>query len=276
MLAPGKKRLLLIVAIVALAALLGGAYMLFLVQRPGYFRIILPDKRTIFLKYQGERFFAERLFEVEALLGTVHGEYQGNDLRVASSVEGLRDAAPIRAYEHVTLEPASEPPDADKPFSGQIIRAWFKTADIKSDLLGGPAAYLEPSRKFSRVGRGVFGLVQIYRMEDAKTEWACLIKVRSPFGGEPYDAPCVELPTFRTLKLTAHSAPANDMLGIAMRVYADNAELYTLEKCKLSSSEHFGKLYQGSNSPSAEVRVLNESGVAVASKKGLLNDFGFS
>jgi hypothetical protein len=239
MIAPGPTRLLAIVAFASFAALLlAGAYRRILAPKAGYVRLNLADKGAIYLMFQGDEF------------------------RAATSVKGLKAAAPSKLSPDTNmLSGAFSLPFPDDQFPGQIIKGAFNRLE-KRDAARCGSAFLEPSANLSDAGDWVLGSLNICRMDDAKMEWMCWVNVRSPLGNDPEHAPSIQLPAFKMLKLTVEPAPSEGTLGIGLRVHAANAELLVTKDF-------------GDKSFTAQVRVLNEAGVEVASKTDRMPLLGF-
>lgn len=223
--------------------LLAGACEFMGTPKASYVRVLLPNKGTVYVKYQGNEFCA------------------------ASSIEGLKTAARIKLPKEESMWGAEfSMPFPDDKFPDQMIRGVCSGIEKYGDSKAG-TAFLEPSADFQHAGECVVGNVEVYRMDETRREWTCCVHVRSPLGSDPEHAPAIELPAFKTLKLIVQTKPMGDKLGIGLRVYAGNAELCNVGRSIRSPASAV--------IPNATIRILGEASNVVATKTDRFPLLGF-
>jgi hypothetical protein len=187
---------------------------------------------------------------------TVYLEFQGNDLRAAMSVEGLRTAQPAKMLVLKAGDPGENYPEITLPIPADQLPAGIKA--------------VKATCAFPRSGHvsGVMmdGLayvhIAIYRTDGNKTQWEYDLAPGSQTGPSPESAPVIQLPNLDNVKARLEATPTRGKLAIGLRVTDGTAELTDVRKD--------GRPVQ------VKMTVADASGAEIASKAGTLADFGFS
>lgn len=185
---------------------------------------------------------------------TVYLEFQGNDLRAAMSVEGLKTAPPAKMlkvdgpeenYPEITFPiPADQLPAGIKAVKATC--AFPRSGHVSGVMMDG-LAYVH---------------IAIYRTDGNKTQWEYDLAPGSQTGSSPESAPVIQLPNLDNVKARLEATPTKGKLAIGLRLTDGTAELTDVRKD--------GRPVQ------VKMTVADASGAEIASKAGTLADFGFS
>ncbi len=228
--------------VVALAAvwLLGGSA-LAAEPEPAYIRISVSPKATVYV------------------------EFRDKEMRVAGSVEGLKDAKPVKATGGrgaVTNFPEVRLPVASEALPG-------KGGALKATLM----VYRQPSRARRRglLGRmtaarqaTVQGNLGLCLTDEKKTEWVYSWSASSQLGKAPDKAPLIQVADIKglTLEVVAKPDGRRKNVGIGVRLKSGKLQLSDVLKAGKSAE--------------VSVRLVDSDGKEVASAKGPLSKFGFA
>jgi len=200
---------------------------------------------------------------------TVYVQFQGSEMRLATSVLGLKDAEPVSAtragatfavFPEVTL-----PLTADElPRGWSKVRAAIYLYAVQTGLrsetriwhvsaaVGPVLTCPERSRRSGVEGPSL--------SDTGGALWTYWFPVSAPTAAEPRSAPAWQIPNPTALRLTVMTHKARGRVGVVVRLTAGTAEVYDVQK----------------NGKSVEVQVMvrDADGNGIASERGPLRKFG--
>jgi hypothetical protein len=203
-------------------------------QKPAFARIVVSDKSVVYIQIQGD------------------------ELRAATSVEGLQSAAPVKSGR------AARPGLAGGPFEF--------TLPVPADQLPAGVTAIKGKLGFALVSASVsgrdalspyfYGQLIVSRLDSRKAEWQYVSQVGLIAGASAENAPEIKLPNLDKISAALEARPSSGKLAVGLHLTADVATLAdVLEE---------GRPVQ------VKMVVTDASGAEKASKVGRLSDFGFS
>jgi hypothetical protein len=179
----------------------------------------------------------------------VYIRIQGDELRAATSVEGLQIATPVKLRSEFAL-----PVPADQlPAGVTAIKAKAQMAQVRVRTNGNGAVATKPY---------IYGQLTVCRTDDQKAVWQYVAGIGVLAGADAENAPSIKLPNLHNVKATVRAQPANGKLGVGLQVVAGGTMLVDVRK--------------DDKPVQAKVIVTDASGAVIASKTGPLSAFGFS
>ena len=188
---------------------------------------------------------------------TICVQFQGDEMRLATSAEGLKDATPVKAKRDVWRSGRRQVqfPEVDLPLPPAAPES--RPLSLRASLGWTSAG--------SRDGY-VFGQLIVSRSDEKKVRWDYRQRVGMGIGLEPDAAPVVQAadPDNLSIEIVTQQKggrTASRDVGIALRVKGGQAQLDDIQ--------------QDGKSVEAHLRVLDGAGKEVVSEKGPLSKFGF-
>ncbi len=181
---------------------------------------------------------------------TVYVEFRDKEMRVAGSVEGLKDANPVKATKvqgnHTNF------PEVGLPVSAEALAG--KGAGLKATLV---------LCRTERVRTRIHGSLGLCLKDEKKAEWTYSWSAGSQLGKTPDKAPLIQVADIKglTLEVVAKPDAKRKNIGIALRLKSGKLELSDVRKAGKSAE--------------ASVRLLDSDGKEVSSATGPLSKFAF-
>jgi hypothetical protein len=183
-------------------------------------------------------------------------QVQGTELRVATTVPGLKTAEPVKALPGVTngLQFGS----FALPISADQLPAGVTAVNAKLGLV---------QVRISTNGQietkpAICGQLTVCRPDAQKVAWQYVARIGVLADADANKAQYINLPDLDNVKATIQAKPANGKLGVGLQLMAGNAALTDVLK--------------DGHPVQAKMVVTDASGAVKLSKDGPLSAFGFS
>ena len=184
----------------------------------------------------------------------IYVQFMGDEMRLATSAEGLKDATPVKATRDVWRNGRRQVqfPEVALPLPPAAPES--RPLSLKASLGSVSAG--------SRDGY-IFGQLILSRTDGKKVRWEYRQNVGMGIGLQPDAAPVVQAadPDNLSIEIVTQQGRGSRDVAIALRVKAGQAQLDDIMK-------------DGKN-VEAGLRVLDGAGKEVVSEKGPLSNFGF-
>jgi len=183
---------------------------------------------------------------------TVYAQFQNDEMRMATSVEGLASAKPVKAQPSAQGRPAQFAA-TDLPLTAEMLPAGC--TGIKTTL------YLISIRTAG--GPYVTGTLNVSQKDANNSVWTYLTRVGARTGADAAKAPVVGVPAMdrATFEVVGKPNPQTNSIGVGVKVKVGNLLLAGIMK-------------DGANAE-IQVRVVNKEGKEVSSAKLSLDKLGF-
>jgi hypothetical protein len=205
-------------------------------QKPAFARIVVSKKTVVYI------------------------QIQGNELRAATSVEGLQSGAPVKSGRGAWRSPGEGPFEFALPVAANQLPA--SVTAIKGILSRSIFAGAEsPHPEFY-----FFGQLLVSRLDNHGAEWQYAACALVPAGASAAEAPEIELPNLDKIRAILEADPSRGKLAIGLQLIASTTT---------GGTTLTDVLKEGRPAP-VKMVVTDASGVEIASKVGTLAEFGFS
>ena len=185
---------------------------------------------------------------------TVYAQFQNNEMRMATSVEGLPNAKPVKARPSAQGQP-TQFAETDLPVPAEMLPAGC--TGIKTIL------YL-----YSIQGRAgglyVTGTLNVSQKDANNSIWTYLMRIGAQTAADAVKAPVIGIPAMdsATFEVVGKPSPQTNAIGVGVKVKVGNSLLAGIMK-------------DGANAE-IQVRVVDKGGKEVSSAKLSLDKLGFS
>lgn len=187
----------------------------------------------------------------------VYAQFEGKELRMATTVQGLETAKPVKAERYTRQYVMFAPTDLPKP-ANRVLGAW-------SNIKAGFFLFTPPKGMKVPAGAGDwFAGAELYlsRNDARRAVWTYTLRSQVHTGTVPTGAPAIIVPRTARLSLKIESEPkGKDEMGIGLRVTAGKS--------------HVGEITRNGKSTQAQISVWDPGGRVVDSRKKALSDLGF-
>jgi hypothetical protein len=186
---------------------------------------------------------------------TVYVQFDGSEMRLATTAPGLKSAKAIKARrssdQHASFAEVALPVAAqDMPTGLTKMTGQFDVMHFAGRRAAGqPESY-------------VFGAIGLSKQDKVKATWTYTVVVSQEGGASPVEAKPVTIPDASKLRLNLTVKVAGQKVGPGLTLKAGALEV--------------GEIRKNGKSMPAQVRVLDSAGKAVGSSKGPLGQFGFT
>jgi hypothetical protein len=187
----------------------------------------------------------------------VYVQFSGGEMRMATTGAGLKTAKPVKAKRHSSDH--SEFGEVTLPVPAQGLPAGFTkvTAQLDFDRTSLPSGLF---------GRGaqrtyVFATLGLCQKDSAGALWTYAMRYSAQPGRSLVEAPEIKVAQLSPLRLEVIAKVARKRLGAGVHVWSGKVEVDDILK--------------NGKPAEAQMRVLDNRGVAVVAAKGPLAKFGF-
>lgn len=187
----------------------------------------------------------------------IYAKFQNAEMRLASTVQGLKSARPIKMIQSYPDE--IEFPEVDLPIPAKAIPAGFHRLRTCFVTYAPSGSYSSDSNMVAGYTYGHFAFV---RKDSSGKQWNYLVKMRSKTSPSPNSAPTVTVPVPQNLKLVVQAQPKGRMVGVGVKLMAGKAQLLDILK--------------GSAGSEVKVRIINSAGHVVGSRSATIENFGYT
>lgn len=189
---------------------------------------------------------------------TVYVQIQGTEMRMATTVPGLKAAKPVKARQDRRL-PASyvQFPEAALPVPAEALPAGWTGITAELSAQEGP---VDPRTRTP--WWYVYGNLGPSCKDADGTVWTYLVRMAARAGDSPDTQTVFAVTDPADLSLSVTAKPQGKQIGAALDIASGQSQLYEIRK-------------DGVSAEVAEVIVTDQDGKQVAAKRGPINAFGF-
>jgi hypothetical protein len=211
---------------------------------PKYVRLVVPAGRTYYVQFRKDT------------------------MRMAASVEGLKQVAPTMAADSMSEEarfPAVALSAASSPSTDSLPKVRFELMRL-GGVFGGPGG--EPV---------VFGSLDYTQKDKEGSGWSYSLDINGQTGDKPETAPEIKVPQSLKPRLEVVAKPERRAPGVGLRALSAKAKSRALGVGLrvLSDGQEVSRIRKEGVDAQAKLRIIGGDGKVVASTQGTLDKFGF-
>ena len=189
---------------------------------------------------------------------TVYVQFKGTDMRMATTIPGLKTAKPVKVRQDRRL-PANytQFPEVTLPVPAKSLPAGWTGIAAELSAQQGP---VDPRTRTP--WWYVYGNLGPSCKDADGTVWTYLVRMAARAGDSPDTQTVFAVADPADLSLSVTAKPEGRQIGVGLAIASGQSQLYEIRK-------------DGVSAEVAEVIVTDQDGKQVAAKRGPVNAFGF-